>query len=1044
MPNAQPPPGAGVNNTSVNIATAFREATRGHGTVVHGQRREREESHHEDQDGEDGDGDDGGKETHLPQPHQGEGASKKRKKRKSADLSFKPSKGDDSGDSSSSDQGGPSSTKAKRPKLAVPTSSDGITIDDGTPSPVLVRVGLSQAPPPSTTTQSSKKSSARRKSGADTAYRPTAGESDDLSDSDESDGAKRRRRKGKARESTSTSGAIPIGRRDGEVWDGKKRKGGRKSGGRKSVPPTSTAAGEGEGEDMGGHDDFQGHQDDDHPPPGATFFLRPKSPSLSPNAPQHESPPHQHQPFNFSLKSLQQPPPPPALDPAFDAFDRSQNNSIDDSGVRGSSYDYSEEERIVAQLEFEKRQQQQQQVPLFPVAGPSGSGSGNGIRKRGRLPPPPSREPYLGDIAEEEDERHRPRSVGRTIGIALRPVWNGVRWAWRALQDPLLDWRKIAQAVVLAVALIAIFFLSSSLRRRPEPPQQPTYSAPSVPADSLSSLITRLTSLESALSTLSSTSTSERSLAHSSRTSLSSLSSQVTTLTTSLDSLKSSLASSTKDHSSLSLSVRSIQTTLDSLSTRLSSLSSSQESSADDISSLRSTVSNVESSLSTLHSHLARVERDLVTNAEQDRLTQIALAAIEKRLPSRMAVQLDPASGKLEIDPVFWKQLKDAFVDKSDLAALRQSQPAGKDTSSSSGGKDSWNDFLRNNEKAMKSWVDSDLSHRVATDAIVSRRSFLDTLHRELKLLKVDFETKSNENVQKIGIELMDKVAKQDAMRRAKEPVPVVGGGAGQITLKTPDGQNVSAIITSLVDSLLLRHSKDVLARPDYALYTSGGRVIPSLTSPTYSASPVGLTPRLLSLLSSTKPTPGRPPVTALHPDNSLGSCWPFAGARGQLGILLSRRVVPTSITLEHASIDIALDHDVSSAPKDFEVWGVVEDADSIERLATYRSEAAAARQAGQEVELDEEEMSSLPPTPNHLLLVSGQYDVTSENPVQSFPVSKAARDLEIPVGVVVVRFLSNHGEQAYTCVYRVRVTGRSEAVVAAEAANAPPPSSAA
>jgi hypothetical protein len=35
------------------------------------------------------------------------------------------------------------------------------------------------------------------------------------------------------------------------------------------------------------------------------------------------------------------------------------------------------------------------------------------------------------------------------------------------------------------------------------------------------------------------------------------------------------------------------------------------------------------------------------------------------------------------------------------------------------------------------------------------------------------------------------------------------------------EGQNVTAVISSLVDSALLRYSKDVLARPDYALYTS-------------------------------------------------------------------------------------------------------------------------------------------------------------------------------------------------------------------------------
>ena len=76
---------SGRNDTSVNIATAFREATRGHGGVVQGQRREREYSvAHEERDklmnGGDGDGE-GDKETHLAQASPS--VSKKRKVRPS-------------------------------------------------------------------------------------------------------------------------------------------------------------------------------------------------------------------------------------------------------------------------------------------------------------------------------------------------------------------------------------------------------------------------------------------------------------------------------------------------------------------------------------------------------------------------------------------------------------------------------------------------------------------------------------------------------------------------------------------------------------------------------------------------------------------------------------------------------------------------------------------------------------------------------------------------------------------------------------------------
>ena len=481
--------------------------------------------------------------------------------------------------------------------------------------------------------------------------------------------------------------------------------------------------------------------------------------------------------------------------------------------------------------------------------------------------------------------------------------------------------------------------------------------------------------------------------------------------------------------------IKNVKADLESLVTRVRNLNDDRLSDTDDIRKLERGIAAASEEISSLGSKVAQVAKDVQIGVKTDRIAKIALDAIEKHLPSRMAVKLDPKSGKLDVDPKFWNHLKLAFVDKKELdhavdrklsTALAKHSPSGSPPTVVV---PTWSDFLSANEVSLKSWINSDIDGRVGSDAIVSRRTFLDMLRREIKALKVDFETKANENVQQIGEELLRKVAAQEKMNRDAQPATQPILVPAKPVLVDSSGQNITELIGTLVDSALLRYSKDILARPDYALYTSGGRVIPHLTSRTYEAQPIGTLSKFFGFLPGTARMTGRPPATALHPDNSLGSCWPFAGSNGQLGILLSRRVVPSEITLEHASIDVALDGDAQSAPKEFELWGVVEAEEEIVRLEEYRQEQTRSRESdpSSSLESEVESTASLPPTPNHILLVAGTYDITSISPLQTFPVTETARHLAIPISIVVLKLLSNHGHSHYTCIYRVRVGGAVE-----------------
>ncbi|BGP38438.1 hypothetical protein JCM10450v2_002383 [Rhodotorula kratochvilovae] len=1126
---AYPPPppayaASGLQNTSVNIANAFKAATSGLGGVVSGGKREDFPLEEEEEEEEDVGAQ--AKQAGAP-PSSG----KKRKKNAPKDPTYKHQ----AGQTSSSEESELDAQRGKQKRTKVASEDDDLADD------------------PASANKPRRRRSAKP---ADPTYRPRADPTfragdESTTSSDEGTPQRRRKGKGKARSSTGGGGggrseAIPRGIRDGEVWYGKKRKG--RKGGRKSAGGDEEDGeegkgefegegdGSGEGQDLGGMDprdhDHAGRddsfdQDGEDTPPAATYFLRLKSPSPAPSASTTSAQQPAHSQSGYGV------PPSPfrsnvgastsggaSADPAFAAFDRSLGGvnghdshslsaSFDDSVLRGSSYDYSEEERIVQALEAQKkrqieeqqraqqqRQQQQQRVqqaapppptpggmatPMpsagaYPLTPGAAASPASALRKR-RMPGPPSMlgagTPLGADDDDEEDDGGKEGKWGRRCGDALRPLVRLFERVRRKAQDPLLDWAKIRRALgalLLTAALIVAVWrynlLDSLAPSSSAPP--PPFIAPDVPPDSLEGLIARLSDLESAMCRLSSTSESDRQRSSHDRSALTRLASQLSTLETSVSVEQARVASALEgveragaQHAGeAGRAVDGVRSELESLQGRLQVLADAQSAGARDLARFEGSVAGIAGDVDAVKGTVAQVAKDLEAATRADRITQLALDAIAQKLPGKIAVMMDK-SGRLEIDPTFWRVLKDAFVDKkavdrtvnAKLAALDGAKRGGLFGSSKEPSKapvaaapPSWDDFLAANEGALKAWVASDLSTRAGSDAFLSKQQFLDLLRREVKTLKREFEDKANENFEQMGREILGKVAKQDELRRKEQqrakPSAAPSSPGAAVTIKSSDGQNVTAVISSLVDSALLRYSKDVLARPDYALFTAGGRVIRTLTSPTYDPHPSTAMRSAVAWFTGAKTPRGRPPVTALHADTSPGSCWPFAGQQGQLGIQLSRRVVPTDITLEHISPDVALDGDVSSAPKDFEVWGVVEGDENVAKVAQYRAEQLAAKRAARDAAMQEGadplaaeldlDPASLPPSPSHLLLAVGAYDASSPSPLQTFPVTPAARQLGVPVQVVVVKVLSNHGEQAYTCLYRVRVSGTTEAQLAA------------
>ncbi|KAJ7274299.1 hypothetical protein B0H12DRAFT_1088047 [Mycena haematopus] len=243
--------------------------------------------------------------------------------------------------------------------------------------------------------------------------------------------------------------------------------------------------------------------------------------------------------------------------------------------------------------------------------------------------------------------------------------------------------------------------------------------------------------------------------------------------------------------------------------------------------------------------------------------------------------------------------------------------------------------------------------------------------------------------------------------------------GKSGFTIKSTDGQDVTAVISELVNRAI---GKD--DRRDFALYSSGGQVIPSLTSPTYDVHASTIGGKIVEFVTGNGYAIGLPPITALHYDIHDGRCWPFAGSQGQLGVFLAAPVYIEDITIDHVAVEAAL-NSRASAPQDMEVWGLIEGADNTVKLKAWRAEKAQRRADGEIIEDEPERPKLIPKAVEYIRIASFRYDAHSSNNIQTFPVDQEIKALGIDFGVVTLVVKSNWGSPAFTCLYRFRVHGQ-------------------
>ncbi|CAO3594683.1 unnamed protein product [Absidia cylindrospora] len=213
-----------------------------------------------------------------------------------------------------------------------------------------------------------------------------------------------------------------------------------------------------------------------------------------------------------------------------------------------------------------------------------------------------------------------------------------------------------------------------------------------------------------------------------------------------------------------------------------------------------------------------------------------------------------------------------------------------------------------------------------------------------------------------------------------------------------------NSMIRNLIDTAIQKYHQDVLGTPDYALATRGAMVLTPYTSATFS--PVDSEKRKqfwwwtqwYSQWSQMQVSP----VVALTPGTHAGQCWPMKGDHGSLGIQLSEPIAVQAVTVEYPSRSVVANH-VSSAPKEFEVWGIKHIGNTLDKKKKRT--------------VDDDDDST-----NTIFLGSFTYDIkSSASPVQTFSLDT---NRYIVLQGVVVRVRSNWGNHQFTCLYRIRVHG--------------------
>ncbi|KAG8628826.1 hypothetical protein KVT40_002691 [Elsinoe batatas] len=393
-----------------------------------------------------------------------------------------------------------------------------------------------------------------------------------------------------------------------------------------------------------------------------------------------------------------------------------------------------------------------------------------------------------------------------------------------------------------------------------------------------------------------------------------------------------------------------------------------------------------------LHARVDRLDSDVKN-------LKVQWSEIKDILPEQFMVSKNSQTGTWDIPPTFWTAIESKL--NSDYSLTPGSTP---------GAAPAWDSFVRANQKKINTMLSASADE--ATKSHLSKLSTSGTIvNKEMFLAALD------ENTAQLRRELS--TIRADATRTAKTI-------ASSIAASLPSRQTPSKSTPAYLEdiTLLTLARNHLLSRERNFLSAGLGAVIdPYLTSPTFAIPQPNILAKAWTYTPWSTVRVPHPPAMALAPWSEAGDCWCAARSithpgAAQIAALLVTPVDPTALVVEHVPAISTLD--IQSAPRDLEVWGLPANL-SIEGFSSPPITSKEERQ-GECTGPEPEEGRGW------ICLGKAAYDLHAQNWMQTFGLEGKGQMVQ----KVVVRVLGNwDGEK--TCVYRLRVLGRTEAEVRGE-----------
>ncbi|TKA67451.1 hypothetical protein B0A49_08287, partial [Cryomyces minteri] len=380
-------------------------------------------------------------------------------------------------------------------------------------------------------------------------------------------------------------------------------------------------------------------------------------------------------------------------------------------------------------------------------------------------------------------------------------------------------------------------------------------------------------------------------------------------------------------------------------------------------------VMRLESDIDHMGEHLQTGIHDM---QKQHGLYELTIKKLEEHLPEYLAFPKNADTGLYEIPNQFWHALKQKIEHEelfpvqshNDVEQLRnelkRTQAEIHELASTQPQK--WDDFLAQN----KANVEAVLAQRLQDQT----RLYVQRAVEHFDLVsKGYFAAQLNYQMDGLQAYLFEAAA----------------AGARRYFQNMPQQQ-----IDEFTVRALTANTKLNLETVNFFSLGAGAVVDPHLTSPTKSRLIEGPLQKLYTTFIWFPHNPAA--AVALERWDEAGDCWctPDAPERkGQIGVLMSRKMIPTGITIEHIPERATLD--ITSAPRRLQVWIEVKDSDERARVEAERRVICEGESVGK----------------NFVCIGTVEYEKNEFNHVQTFPINAAGT----VTSKAVVRVWSNWGQ---------------------------------